>query len=301
MTAPADVPVVIEVALNGMTPPERNPHVPTTIEEITAAALRCIEGGAAVIHTHNPSMTLPPDEAARQYASAWAPVLAARPDALLYPTQCLAPTMQEKMAHVEPLVEHAGLRIGLVDPGCVNMTWADPDGLPSPDGSAYVNTVAEIHWAFAECARMRLGPSISIYEPTWLNHTLAFHRAGKLPPGAMVKLYFGGPYGYFARGEGVSFGLPPTVKSLEAYVEMLDGSGLPWSVSALGGDILATPVARRALELGGHLKVGLEDLAGPRILSNDELVAEAVALTGEVGRPVASCSEAAAILGLPRA
>jgi uncharacterized protein (DUF849 family) len=300
MTERVGTPVIIEVALNGMTTRERNPHVPTTAEEIAACALRCIDGGASVIHTHNPSMTLPADEAARQYAASWAPVLAARPDALLYPTQCLAPTMQEKMAHVEPLVEHAGLRIGLVDPGCVNMTWADPDGLPSADGNAYINTIAEIHWAFGECARLELGPSISIYEPTWLNHTLAFHRAGKLPPGAMIKLYFGGPFGYFARGEGVSFGLPPTVKSLDAYVEMLDGSGLPWSVSALGGDILATPAARRALELGGHIKVGLEDHAGPRALSNEELVAEAVALAAAVGRPVATCTEAAEVLGLPQ-
>ena len=259
MTAGDGLPVIIEVAINGMTTRERNPHVPVTPDEIAACALRCIDAGASVVHTHNASMMLPPDEAAEMYAASWQPVLDARPDALLYPTQCLAPTMVEKMAHVETLVDKAGLRIGLVDPGSVNMTWADADGLPDATGHAYVNTVAEIHWAFAECERLRLGPSISIYEPTWLNHTLAFHRAGKLPKGAMLKLYFGGPYGYFARGEGVSFGLPPTVKAVDAYVEVLEGSGLPWSVSALGGDILATPAARYALELDGHLKIGLED------------------------------------------
>jgi 3-keto-5-aminohexanoate cleavage enzyme len=301
VTAVSDAtPVIIEVAVNGMTTRERNPHVPITPDEIAECALRCIDAGASVIHTHNASMMLPPDEAAEQYAASWQPVLDARPDALLYPTQCLAPTMVEKMAHVETLVDTAGLRIGLVDPGSVNMTWADADGLPDPAGHAYVNTVAEVHWAFGECERLRLGPSISIYEPTWLNHTLAFHRAGKLPQGTMIKLYFGGPYGYFARGAGVSFGLPPTVKAVDAYVEVLEGSNLPWSVSALGGDILATPAARHALELGGHLKVGLEDQAGPRVLSNEELVAEAGALAADVGRPVATCEQAAAILGLPR-
>jgi uncharacterized protein (DUF849 family) len=70
-------------------------------------------------------------------------------------------------------------------------------------------------------------------------------------------------------------------------------------VSVLGGDVLRTPVARAALEAGGHLKVGLEDQAGDRRPSNEELVAEAVALTAEVGRPVATPSEAAALLGLP--
>ena len=98
----------------------------------------------------------------------------------------------------------------------------------------------------------------------------------------------------------MSFGLPPTVKAVDAYVEVLEGSGLPWSVSALGGDILATPAARYALELDGHLKIGLEDQAGERVLSNEELVAEAVALCVDVGRPVATCAQAAEILDLPR-
>ena len=296
----AEAPVIIEAAINGMTTRERNPHVPLTPEEIADCALECMEAGAAVIHAHNSSILLPAAEAAALYASTWKPILAARPDALIYPTQCIAPTMTEKLAHFEPLTRDAGLRIGIVDPGSVNMTWADPDGLPDPNGHAYVNTVAEIHEAFALCDRLALGPSVSIYEPTWLNHTLAFHRAGRLPQGALLKLYFGGPAGYFARGEGVSFGLPPTVKALEAYVEMLDGSGLPWSVSALGGDILATPAARRALELGGHLKVGLEDHAGDRTPSNEELVAEAAALCADVGRPVATPLQAAELLRLPR-
>jgi len=296
----AGEPVIVEVALNGMTTPDRNPHVPRSPEDVAACALRCIELGAAVVHTHVESIALPAAEAVDRYTRSWKPVLAERPDALLYPTQIQGPTTADKMAHVPGLVESIGLRIGLVDPGCLNLTWADADGLPSPQGGAYVNTVADIHFAFAECARLDLGPSISIYEPTWLNHTLAFHRAGRLPAGAMIKLYFGGPVGYFARGTGVSFGLPPTVKALDAYLEMLDGSGLPWSVSALGGDVLRTPVARAAVERGGHLKVGLEDQAGERQPSNEELVAQAVALAADAGRPAATPTEAAAILGLPR-
>lgn len=298
--AAAATPVIIEVAINGLTTKERNAHVPRTPEEIAGTAIRCIEAGAAMVHAHNHSIELPQDEAVRLYAESWAPVLAAHPDALLYPTQQLGADMATRLAHFEPLIAAAGLRIGIVDPGCVNVTWADDDGLPAPGLGPYVNSVADIHEAFALCARLRLGPSVSIYEPTWLNHTLAFERAGRLPAGAMVKLYFGGPNGYFSRGSGVSFGLPPTAKAFAAYHEMLEGSALPWSVSAMGGDLLATPVARLALEAGGHLKVGLEDHAGPRTPTNEELVEEAVALAAAVGRPVATAAQAAAILGLPR-
>jgi len=122
-------------------------------------------------------------------------------------------------------------------------------------------------------------------------------RRGTLPRGALVKLYFGGDHDYFGR-RGPTFGLPPTRASLDAYLAMLDGSRLPWSVAVLGGDLLATEVARLALERGGHLHVGIEDYAGARTPSNEELVREAVELAGRVGRPVATCAEAAAILGL---
>jgi uncharacterized protein (DUF849 family) len=118
-----------------------------------------------------------------------------------------------------------------------------------------------------------------------------------MPAGSMVKLYFGGEWGLAARGPGVSFGLPPTEHALRAYVEMLDGTGLAWSVSVWGGDLLQTPVARLALELGGHLHVGLEEHFDPeRKPTNVELVQEAVDLCGVVGRPVASPADAAAIL-----
>jgi uncharacterized protein (DUF849 family) len=100
----------------------------------------------------------------------------------------------------------------------------------------------------------------------------------------------------------VSFGLPPTEHALLAYLELLEGTGLPWSVSVWGGDLFETPVARRALELGGHLHVGLEEHFHPeRKPTNEELVREAAALAAAVGRPVATTADAERMLGLPAA
>ena len=62
--------------------------------------------------------------------------------------------------------------------------------------------------------------------------------------------------------------------------------------------VVTSGLARLVLERGGHLRVGLEDYAGPRTPRNEELVREAVALVREVRRPVAGCVEAAATLGL---
>ena len=192
------------------------------------------------------------------------------------------------------------LRIGVVDPGSTNLGAPDADGLPV--GVVYANEYAHIRECFASCGAHGLGPALAIYEPGWLRTTLAFHRAGRLPAGAMVKLYFGGDYGLLATKPGVSFGLPPTEYALLAYLDLLEGTDLPWSVSVWGGDLFATPVAKLALERGGHLHVGLEEHFHPEHKpTNEELVREAAALAARVGRPVASVADAAKILRLPKA
>ena len=71
-------------------------------------------------------------------------------------------------------------------------------------------------------------------------------------------------------------------------------------MSAWGGDLMRSPVARMAVEMGGHLHVGLEEHFDPdRQPTNVELLEEAAALCREVGRPVATCTQAAEILGVP--
>lgn len=300
MAAWPDGPVVLEAAINGETRPEKNPHVPRKPEEIAADALRCLDAGAALIHAHNDDIRATGRTAADLYLAAWRPILAERPDTLWYPTLTASDDVHESLRHLEILAREAGLRIGVVDPGSTNLGFPDPEGLPA--GVVYANAYTDIRESFACCERLALGPSLAIYEPGFLRTVLAWHRAGRLPAGAMVKLYFGGDYGLFATAPGVSFGLPPTEQALLAYLEMLEGCDLPWSVSVWGGDLLETPVARLALERGGHLHVGLEEHFHPeRKPTNEELVREAGALATRVGRPLADSSQTATILGLPPA
>ena len=99
---------------------------------------------------------------------------------------------------------------------------------------------------------------------------------------------------------GCTFGLPPTRHALLAYLDMLEGVDLPWSVSVWGGDLIATPIARLALEYGGHLHVGLEEFYSPeRTPTNEALVREAAELVARVGRPLANSAAAARVLDLP--
>jgi 3-keto-5-aminohexanoate cleavage enzyme len=60
-------------------------------------------------------------------------------------------------------------------------------------------------------------------------------------------------------------------------------------------------MAMTALAMGGHVRVGLEDniyYSKGRLATNEELVARVARLAGELGRPVATPSQARNLLGL---
>jgi 3-keto-5-aminohexanoate cleavage enzyme len=289
-------PVILELAVNGPTPRSANPRVPRSPAEITEVAMRGIERGAAIVHNHNdePMFTADGVHAVEPYLQAWRPVLDRHPDALLYPTMAAGArgiAVQDRWAHVEELARRGWGGMALVDPGSVNVGMTVAARVPAAAAAgAYQNSYADIEYMLARSAELGAAPSISIFEPGFLRTTLALHRAGRVPPGALVKLYFGGD---------LQFGLPPTATALAAYLELLEPSGLPWSVAVLGGDVVASGLAELAIRRGGHVRVGLEDYAGPDTPDNIELLDAAVALLDRLGRTPASIAETRAILGVP--
>jgi uncharacterized protein (DUF849 family) len=285
-------PLVIEAAINGATPPAMNPHVPRTVPEIVESACACLAAGAAIVHHHNDDGLLTGRHASAPYREAWTAIYRRHPDALLYPTMGGGgphTSIEERYAHVEELAEAGVLRMALIDPGSVSLGGLDGDGLPVAIDLVYQNTFADVRHMVDVCCACGLAAHISIFEPGFLRVALAYHAAGQLPP-AKIQLYFGGP--------DLPFGLPPTEPSLDAYLAMLDGTGLPWMVGVLGGDVRAT-VAEAAIARGGHVRVGLEDHVGPRQPRNEELVGEIVALARRHGRRVATPAEAAELLRVP--
>jgi uncharacterized protein (DUF849 family) len=295
-------PLIIEAAINGGTPRSHNPHVPKTPAEVAADALDCLDAGASVLHTHIEDLTVLGLPAAERYLEAYRVIAAARPDAILCPTAGAGGSLEERWAHTEALAESGLIRMSVLDPGSVNIANSGENGLPGSFRAVYAVPFEEIEYLLGLMGRHRLGPSIAIYDPSYLHTTLAYHRAGRLPPGAMVKLYFAGDHNFtdFVKGGFKFFGLNPTRKAFEAYAEMMEDTGLPWSVAVPGGDVTETGLTRMAIEHGAHVRVGLEDHAGDTKPTNRALIDKVVAIARQCGRAVADPGTAATIMGLPR-
>ncbi len=289
-------PVIIEAALNGVSSRSRNPEVPITPAELATAGIACVDAGATVVHTHAHNLGAPVEELVAAYAESYATVLDARPGTVLYPTTGLGTTPAARYHHVLELAGSGMVRATFVDPGSVNLGGTGPDGLPPPLEYVYTNTFADIRYGFDLCVRHRLGPSVAVFEPGFLQVVLAYHEAGALPPGTLVKLYFAAG-GYLTAGRPL-WGVPPIDEGLDLYLAMLAGTGIPWAIAIVGGAALDHPLTRRALELGGHLRVGLED--DPDGPANAEIVAGAAAMCRDAGRPVATLAETEDLLGLAR-
>ena len=300
MAAHDPVPVIIEAALNGATDAGDNPHVPTTSKQLVDDALACLEAGACIIHTHAPDPSVRAKEAAELYLEHFLPILAERPDALVYPTIVFHDPIEERLGHLPILAERGGLRMGLMEPGSGSFVRTGDDGLPVDTDRVYTNSPREVRYMAAQCEALGLGPSMVIFEPGFLRHALLYRRAGRLPRGVFMRLTLCGDASY--RGAphvDLVCGMPAETWALDSYLHMFEGDPLPWALSVVSGDVFANGMARHALERGGHLRVGLEDYAGGERPTNLELVERAVALANEVGRPVASSSEAAHLLDLP--
>jgi uncharacterized protein (DUF849 family) len=258
-------------------------------------AIACITAGSAVVHHHH-DQRLEPDAAIARLIDTCRAILDARPGALLYPGILSGRTGAEHMAHLAPMAEAGVLGMAPLDPGAAVPYDLDDDGLPSGHGWVW-NSFSTSKKVALSMLDHSVPLALGVYEPVQLRWALAMEAAGKLVPGTMVKLYFGGSRSLFKIGKpAINFGLPPTPRALDMYLSMMEGSSLPWMVGVMGDDVLDLPLARYALERGGHIRVGIEDLGETSSTTNVATVERAVALAAEVGRPVATTSNVLGVL-----
>jgi uncharacterized protein (DUF849 family) len=297
-TAVEDIPVVLACAINLSS---KNPNEPKTVQEHITEIIQVLDAGAAIAHNHSNQFHDDPKQAAQFYAEVYQPVRNERPHAILYPTVNLdVKVLHDERRAMAPgaacghhrVLAEAGLaNMVMLDTGVVGLSVLEEDGIANDAFFIYQFWPEDVRFSRQICTDFGCGAAVAVYEPGWLKNVVAMARAGTLPRGSKINMFFGEDrWGSMA---------PPIPEALELYLAMMEGLDLKWAVALFGSDrsIMDTPLARMALERGGSLRVGLEDYpTGPR---NVEQIERAKELVAAVGRQIINGPEAIEYLDIP--
>jgi len=229
------------------------------------------------------------------------PVMDKYPDIFWYSTNSAAIDQSGEVSgieHVELLAKREGVSLCCIDCGSANLPFTADNGHIS--GITYHVPFDIMNRQVDLCNRLNLGIIWGVYEPGYLRAALQYTKMGRSPKGSTIDLYFFGDYGSLAMQPINTTGVPPTLESLCFYLNMMEGCPLPWFISIWGeGNLDTRPLIKRVIELGGHIKTGLELHFDPeRNPTNVDLLREAQDIAKEVGRPLARQDEVRSILGL---
>jgi 3-keto-5-aminohexanoate cleavage enzyme len=283
--------VMIEAAINGNAIRELNPHIPYTPDEIAADAIATCEAGAALIHFHVREPETGKWVQDLAYYSEVYRQTRRRCDALLWPTFPFGDDTERRFSHFVELSRDPVTKpdLGAADMGSVNLVSYDPVAKKvHNEDFVYCNSYKTIRYFLTKSRELGLRPTLQIFDPSFLRAALVFLDQGVLTEPLLLKFYLGGPE--------LPFGMPPTLKSLEAYLAMIKDVRANWFAATLGGDNL--PLVAIIVSLGGHVRVGLEDWQYTREgqLSNPQVTARAAAIIRSMGHDVATPAEARKIL-----
>ena len=270
-------PVIFAVAITGSIPRKaHNPAVPVTPEEQIESTHEAYEAGAALAHIHVRN----PDE-----SSSSDPELFAR--------------VQEGLRkHCPDMIQQFSTGGRGRDPAERGSSlYLKPDMASLATGSVnfktivYENTPQLIDALAESMLEHDIKPEIEIFDLAMLYNAADLVARGLLKPPAHVQFVLGIPNA-----------LPPRRKMLEFLLSELEEClpGATWTAAGIARHQLE--MARWSLELGGHVRTGLEDnikldreTLAP---SNAALVEQCVALCEEYDTRPATPAEAREMLGL---
>ena len=267
-------PLIITAALTGAEVSRaQQPALPLTPEEIGIAAAECAQAGASIVHVHGRLADGTPTQDKEVYRSIIAEVKK-RCDVIVQVSTggAVGMTPQERLAPVTLQPEMATLSMGSVNFG----------------GDVFMNHPADMEVFAREIRAQGVKAELEIFDSGMLHTAKRWLAKGLLDAPAHFDLVL-----------GVPGAMPGTPKALMYLLGELP-PGATWTVAGIGAAQL--PLAVQAIVLGGHVRVGFEDNVyyrkGELASSNAQLVARIARLARELERPVATPSEARALLGI---
>ncbi|EGO65196.1 3-keto-5-aminohexanoate cleavage protein [Acetonema longum] len=250
-----------------------NPNLPLTPVEIAAAALRCVEKGASIIHLHVRDAEGQATQSKEVFQETMA-LIRKQSNVIIQTSTGGAAwmTAAERMQPLELNPEMATLTTGTVNFG----------------DDIFSNPMPMVTEFAKEMVKRSVKPEIEVFEAGMIQTALNLVKQGIL----RLPLHFD-----FVMG--VPGGIAGEPRHLVHLVDSLP-AGCTWTVAGIGRSEL--PLATVAIAMGGNVRVGFEDNVyysrGVLADSNAQLVERIARIAGELGRPVATPDEARAILGL---
>jgi len=293
---------VVTASLNGVFTDPKKFNIPVSAEEMAVAAKESYDAGATVVHIHirNP-------EPGKGHLPSWEPshckdvvnaIKERAPELIINmttgtigtkgplgggdlgptggPISCLEATMPDMAA---------------LNAGSLNYLKAKKDGTWAWDPVLFSNPVSKVEEMVNAMKQRNIVPECECFDTGIVRSIRMYEEIGLLPEHFTVSLVM-----------GVASGMSNNSSWIPLLVdELSENARRQWQVIAIGRQEV-WPLLRRAAELGGNVRTGLEDTFylpdGKRAGSNGELIEALVRVLRESGREPATPDEARAMIGV---
>ena len=278
---------VITCALTGvLTNPQQHP-VPVTAAEMAASAKEAYDAGASVMHVHfrdqKPNMGHMPTWEPQIAVEIIDAIRAACPEVVINQSTGV---MGADISGPVAVLEQIKPEIAACNAGTLNYLKTRKSGAWAWPPLTFDNPVSKIEGFLAAMKKTNTRPEFECFDVGIVRSVGLFVENGMTEH----------PEINFVMG--VASGMPADPELLPLLLKYAV-TPCTWQVTAIGRQDV-WPLHRRAAELGGHLRTGVEDTfylpSGEKTTGNGQLIQAMAAVAREVGREIASPAEARELL-----
>jgi uncharacterized protein (DUF849 family) len=270
-------PCIITVAITGSLPKKAdNPAVPITPAEQIESTHAAFEAGATLVHLHVRNDDGSPTSSPERFAQVQEGIRKHCPGMIVqFSTGGRSGAGRERGAHLALKPDMASLATGSVN-------------FPT---RVYDNSPELIDWLAGQMREHRIKPEVEAFDLSMIFQAAAMAADGRIQ---------GAPHVQFVMG--IKNAMPVDRRVFEFYVETLQRLSPQATFTGAGIGRDALTVAKWSMELGGHVRTGMEDNVrldkATLAPSNAALVSQVAALMPQYGRRPATVAEARQLLGL---
>lgn len=278
-------PVVITCALTGvLAKKEQCPAIPYSAVEIAEEARRAYEAGATVVHIHARTPEGGPSWESAVFGEIKAEIRKRCPVLLNFSSGGIGLPIQERTRHI---TDHRP-EIAALNMGSMNYAIYSRKNKAFYHDYVFANPFKDIQFCLERINEAGAKPELECFDVGHIGNALPFLDMGILKSPAHFSLIL-----------GVLGGISTRAGNLACMAANLPESS-HWEVIGIGRD--QWRLLDEALDLGGDLRVGLEDNfylpSGEMATSNGDLVSVAAGKVLSRGGRVANLEEAREILGM---